>query len=279
MYNCGIIYIAKGEKIANFRLKASLHIHTYHSDGIHTPTFIVGYAKLTGIKVLSITDHNEIKGSLAGARLANRLGLIFFPGIELTFHIKGKAYEMLAYFYESENLRRFYQAYRFNNGFLPSFDNVKEVIELINKFGGVDIVPHPFGRKGIYRRMRNRGLTAKGIEVRNAFTGEKRNHKARRHQNGDNHFLKLAAADMHFFISDITKVYTELTSEEEITKEAIWSTLNRKSDRVHFRPVGRKFSHCKIWFQKPLCGVVYVLNYPRLYLTYRIGKWQHVKNY
>jgi hypothetical protein len=84
---------------------------------------------------------------------------------------------------------------------------------------------------------------------------------------------------MHFFISDITKVYTELTSEEEITKEAIWSTLNRKSDRVHFRPVGRKFSHCKIWFQKPLCGVVYVLNYPRLYLTYRIGKWQHVKNY
>lgn len=262
--------------MSDFHLKANLHIHTYHSDGIYSPSFIVGYAKLLGIKVLSITDHNEIKGSIAGARIAEKLGIIFFPGIELTFHIKGRAYEMLAYFYNAADLKDFFQAYRYNNGFLPSFRNVKEVIDLIEQYRGVDIVPHPFGRKGIYRRLRNRGLDAKGIEVRNAFTGERRNHKARRHQDSNNNFLKLAAADMHFFVSDITKVYTELTFGQEITKEAIWRTMKREDDLVHFKPVGEKFNRFKIALQKPLCAIIYVLNYPRLYLLYRTGKVRHI---
>jgi predicted metal-dependent phosphoesterase TrpH len=267
----------RGNKIDSYKLKANLHIHSYHSDGIMAPSFIVGYAKLAGVQVLSITDHNEIKGTLAGAKIADKLGLIFFPGIELTFTIKGKPYELLAYFLTSEEIKKFYAAYRFNNGFLPSFKEIGEVISLIHKFQGTEIVPHPFGRKGIFRRLRHRGLEVHAIEVINAFTGDRRNQKAKRHQAGENHFLKLAAADMHFFIGDIHKVYTELNSQSAITKMAIWNNLNGNSHDISFKPVGHQFSQAKIWFQKPLCGVVYFINYPRLYLSYRIGKLMLLK--
>ena len=262
-----------------YKIKANLHIHSYHSDGIFAPSFIVGYAKIAGLKVLSITDHNEIRGTITGAKIAEKLDLIFFPGMELTFHIKGKAYELLAYFDNLEDIKKFYGAYRFNNGFLPSFKNVAAVIRLIEKYRGIAVVPHPFGRKGIFRRLRNRGLNVRAIEVMNAFTGERRNKKAKRHQDGDNHFLKLAAADMHFFVSDIHKVYTELSSKNEITKETVWQNLKGESATINFRPVGHQFSPFKIWFQKPLCAVVYFLNYPRLYLAYRIGRRKHAKKH
>lgn len=235
----------------------------------------MGYAKLAGIGALSITDHNEIRGSLVGAKIAEKLGLIFFPGIELTFHIKGKAYELLAYFYNVEDIKKFYQSYRFNNGFLPSYKNVGQVVELIHKHNGVDVVPHPFGRKGIFRRLRHRGLDVHAIETINAFTGEKRNNKAKRHHDGDSNFLKLGAADMHFFVGDIHKVYTELSSHQEITKRALWENLGGSANTINFKPIGHQFSQFKIWFQKPLCGVVYALNYPRLYLSYRFGKRKH----
>lgn len=230
------------------------------------------YAKLVGVNVLSITDHNEIRGSITASKVAERLGLIFFPGIELTFAIKGRPYEILAYFYNIEDAEKFYREYRFGNGFLPTFKNVSEVINLIDKYNGVEVVPHPFGRKGIFRRYRNRGLNVNAIEVMNAFTGEKRNGKAKDHKDGDSQFLKLGAADMHFFVDDIQKVYTQLTSNQEITKEAIWQNLRGEASSIQFKPTGHQFSEFKIWFQKPLCTVVYAINYPRLYLSYKMGK-------
>lgn len=183
----------------------------------------------------------------------------------------------MAYFYTIDDAKDFYKNYRFKNGFLPHFDKVTDVIELIHKYNGLDIVPHPFGRKGVFRRLRHRGLDVHAVEVVNAFTGERRNQKAKRHVSGNNKFLKLAAADMHFFISDIHKVYTELSSEREMDKREIWENLQGKRRTIIFSPVGNQFNEFKIWFQKPLCAVVYTLNYPRLYLAYRFGKLRHGK--
>lgn len=262
----------------NYTKNANLHIHTYHSDGIHSPGYIVRSAKKFGVEILSITDHNEIRGTLSGAKIADRLGLIFFPGIELMFGVKGRVYELLAYFYDINDIKNFYNEYRYTNGFAPTFKSVPEVVSMIRRHNGAVVVPHPFGRKGIFRKLRNRGINVDAIEDVNAFTGEKRNKKAKNHTDSDNDFLRLGAADMHFFVSDIKKVYTFIESGQEITKRAFWDNLLGKNRTIFFEAVGKNFKPHKIIYQKPLCTLVYTLNYPRLHFSYWLGKRNHRKS-
>lgn len=255
-----------------YTLKANLHVHSINSDGIHIPSVIVAYAAFNNIRVLSITDHNEIHGTVRAAKLAEKVGIMFFPGIELMFMIGGRPYEILAYFYDIPTIEKFYKEYRFHNGFAPTFKKIEEVVNMVRKHNGAIVAPHPFGRKGIFRKLRHRGLNVDAIEDVNAFTGERRNKKARRHTDKDNNFLRLGAADMHFFLYDIKKVYTELSAKREFTKRNLWENLLGKKHTISFVPKGDSFLPHKVAFQKPLCVVVYALNYPRLYLRYKIGK-------
>lgn len=262
-----------------YQKNANLHIHTYHSDGIHSPRQIINAAKRFGVEIISITDHNEIQGTITGARIAEQSGLIFFPGIELMFGVKGRVYEILAYFYEVKDIKKFYQEYRYTNGFAPTFKSVPEVVAMIRRHKGAVVVPHPFGRKGIFRKLRNRGMNVDAIEDVNAFTGEKRNRKAKNHTDQDNDFIRLGAADMHFFVSDIAKVYTFLESNNEITKRAFWNNLLAKERTINFEAVGKNFKPHKIIYQKPLCTLVYTLNYPRLHFAYWMAKRSHKNNF
>lgn len=252
--------------------KANLHIHSLSSDGIYSVRKILAAAKKQGVSIVSITDHNEIIGTLKGARLAEKYGLIFFPGVELMFMVKGRVYEILAYFENAKDIAAFYNKYRYNNGFMPMFKNAAEVTKLIRKHNGAVVVPHPFGRKGALRRKRNPGLDFDAIEVVNAFTGERRNRKARKHTDKENSFLRFGAADMHFFISDLSHVYTRLSSRKPMTKETIWQNILGNKNDIKFSPVGRGHRPHMIMFQKPFCSIVYALNYPRLYLSYNYNK-------
>ncbi|MBW6431739.1 hypothetical protein K0A96_00965 [Patescibacteria group bacterium] len=261
------------------KVKAALHLHSIRSDGIQLPSVIVGYAKLVDIKVLSITDHNEIKGTLTAAKVANKLGIIYYPGVELTFSVSGRIYELLAYFFTEKDIIDFYAEYRYQNGFMPSFKSVSSVINLVRKFEGAVIAPHPFGRKGVYRKGRNRKIKVDGIEVINAFTGEKRNLKAERHVESCGN-LEFGAADMHFFLHDMNRTYTEI-SGQNISKKEVWDNLLGKKKSLIFRPIGKKFPTYKITFQKPLCVLSYAFNYPRNYFSYRSGKrasYYYLKN-
>lgn len=75
-----------------------LHVHSTASDGQYTPTQLVHMAKMLGLSVLSITDHDTIAGLdeakaaaceqdiqwIAGIELDSK-----YPGIEGNFHILG----------------------------------------------------------------------------------------------------------------------------------------------------------------------------------------------
>ncbi|MDD3480794.1 MAG: hypothetical protein PHW75_01015 [Patescibacteria group bacterium] len=247
-------------------------MHSIASDGINTALAIVTYAKLSKIDIISITDHNEITATLRGEKIAERLGIIYFPGIELMFRVGGKVYELLGYFYTGEELKAFYKSYRFTNGFMPHFKSVQEVVKMIRGHGGAVVSPHPFGRKGIYRKLRNAEVMVDGIEVINGFTGEKRNGKAAILKTRNEDARKLGASDMHFFLSDMKKVYTRLESKKEITKELFWDALKGRNNDIFFKPVGKSFVKRKIFFQKPLCVAVYTINWPWLYAKYRYRK-------
>lgn len=252
-------------------VKAALHMHSYHSDGIHSPSVITAFAKLSGIKVLSITDHNEIRGTLWAMGLAEKIGIIYFPGIELTFDVEGHIYELLGYFYNEKDIRNFYGEYRYTNGFLPLYKSVQEVVNLLRKHNGAVVSPHPFGRKGIFRKGRHRQIDVDAVEVINAFTGDRRNEKALERFRDNKEFLQFGAADMHFFVHDIAKTYTEIAGKD-ITKKRIWGNILGHHHDLQFTPKGDNFPQYKITFQKPLCGFVYAINYPRLYLSYKDGK-------
>lgn len=103
-----------------------LHIHTIYSDGEYTPVEIIEKARKAGITTLSITDHNNLKGTKE-AILNNKYDdLTIIPGVELSaksesninIHILG--YNMDLHDYELNDLVDAYEK-----------DSVKQVKSLI----------------------------------------------------------------------------------------------------------------------------------------------------
>lgn len=108
-----------------FMQKVDLHSHSVASDGSLKPSELVKLAFERGIKNLSLTDHDTVDGIEEAKREAERLGVNFIPGIEVTadtsflgggkreFHILGyfidvdsKAIKKLSEFSKSSRIRR-----------------------------------------------------------------------------------------------------------------------------------------------------------------------------
>lgn len=85
------------------RMKLDLHVHSNASDGVYRPAEVVRKAYDNGVEVLSLTDHDTVSGLAEAAREAERLGMRFINGVELsctwgekTIHVVGlgmKAFE------------------------------------------------------------------------------------------------------------------------------------------------------------------------------------------
>jgi predicted metal-dependent phosphoesterase TrpH len=118
---------------------ADMHFHTNHSDGSATVEEALEKAKALGIG-LSITDHNEISGSLAG-------GKDVVPGIEVKSR---ELVDILFYFYDDRELKRF-----FEKEILPKrkkvFHSTKvdislsDLYKISKKYRCIPSVAHPFG--------------------------------------------------------------------------------------------------------------------------------------
>lgn len=73
-----------------------LHSHSRASDGTLSPTDLVARAHDAGVAVLALTDHDETGGLSEAAGAAERLGIGFVPGVEVsvtwgsnTIHVVG----------------------------------------------------------------------------------------------------------------------------------------------------------------------------------------------
>ena len=90
-------------------LKSDLHIHTYYSDGEFSPEEIVDRWHDQGYKIISITDHDGIEGSIIGMGYAAGIkDITFIPGIEFdSIDETGKDVHILGYGfdYSSPELR------------------------------------------------------------------------------------------------------------------------------------------------------------------------------
>ena len=77
-------------------LNIDLHCHSHVSDGVLSPTDVVARAAANGVDVFALTDHDDVAGLTEAQAAANKLGIAFIPGVEIsvtwhghTVHIVG----------------------------------------------------------------------------------------------------------------------------------------------------------------------------------------------
>jgi len=85
-------------------LKKDIHMHTCYSDGALTPEEVLDMRVGEGHKLLAITDHDGIDGSLRGLKHAEELGINYISGIEFDSEDEiGKDMHMLGYGFDPDN--------------------------------------------------------------------------------------------------------------------------------------------------------------------------------
>ena len=78
-----------------------LHIHTTASDGTCPPAEAVRLAKAAGLRALAVTDHDTVEAHAEARREAERVGIEFVPGIEISTKY-GVAVHILGYYIDAE---------------------------------------------------------------------------------------------------------------------------------------------------------------------------------
>lgn len=105
-------------------LATDLHIHSGLSpcaDNDMTPNNIVRMAKLKGLKVIGITDHNSTRNLQSFYKIAKRQGVFFVPGVEITTK---EEVHMLAFF---DNILKAEKFQEVLDDTLPKIKNKPEI--------------------------------------------------------------------------------------------------------------------------------------------------------
>jgi predicted metal-dependent phosphoesterase TrpH len=89
-----------------------LHLHTTASDGTDTPAELVHACREAGMTTIATTDHDTTAAIPEASREAERAGLGFVPGIEITAAWRDSDVHVLGYFIDRESpvLRAFLEA-------------------------------------------------------------------------------------------------------------------------------------------------------------------------
>ncbi|HEX2317070.1 MAG TPA: PHP domain-containing protein [Thermomonospora sp.] len=80
-------------------MRIDLHSHSTASDGTEAPGEVVRLARVAGLDVLALTDHDTVAG-LAPAAERLPAGLTLVPGMELSCRREGLSVHLLAYLFD-----------------------------------------------------------------------------------------------------------------------------------------------------------------------------------
>jgi 3',5'-nucleoside bisphosphate phosphatase len=89
--------------------RVDLHIHSSKSsDGDFTPLHLLRLAKETGLRAISISDHDTVEAYPEALEASYRLGVELIPSVELTTLFEGREFHLLLPFvhWESKTLKR-----------------------------------------------------------------------------------------------------------------------------------------------------------------------------
>ncbi len=84
-------------------MEVDLHCHSIYSDGTKTPEDLLNKAKSIGLKVLALTDHDEIEGAKELISLEHD-GIILYSGVELSAKVDKGQMHILGYNIDVNNI-------------------------------------------------------------------------------------------------------------------------------------------------------------------------------
>ncbi len=132
-------------------MNCDLHLHTYFSDGFHSPEYLIENAVSKKLKAISITDHNCIDALPIARKIAEKERIELITGVEITC----EGSEILAYFFDTEylplkqilqfnaqtigdvNLQKAY--WLIDNGYNISIEHIKSMFGPNNKILGTHL--------------------------------------------------------------------------------------------------------------------------------------------
>ena len=118
-----------------------LHIHTTASDSFIKPEFLKGFVNDKRY-LISVTDHNEIRGAIA----LNEMGVNNVPGIELGCE---DGFELLIYFKTMEALEEFYikevEKYKNIKRMAKTHRNIFDYLRVLEEYECHTSIPHICG--------------------------------------------------------------------------------------------------------------------------------------
>ena len=79
---------------------ADLHLHTYHSDGTRSPKEVVDVARVHGLGIIAISDHDNLAAYYEIKSYADQCRLTLIPAIELSCAFEGVDVHVLAYAFD-----------------------------------------------------------------------------------------------------------------------------------------------------------------------------------
>lgn len=146
MQSSKLFEISKKMSQGSLFYRADLHIHSYGmglgsydvTDATNTPSAIVDTAKAKGLKLISITDHNEIMNSIAAVQYANGKDILVIPGIEVST-TQG---HLLLYFETTDRLRQFYGNLNFDEGKTICNQGIVECLQKADACEGIGVLAH-----------------------------------------------------------------------------------------------------------------------------------------
>lgn len=82
--------------------RIDLHTHTNFSDGSMTPEELLFHAKEVGLSALALTDHDTVSGLARARDAAEKYGVEFVPGVELSTEAQTQVH-ILGYYFDEQN--------------------------------------------------------------------------------------------------------------------------------------------------------------------------------
>src|SRR5688500_8808137 len=81
-----------------------LHCHSTVSDGLLSPSDLVAHAAKRGVKVLALTDHDDLGGLQAASEAALEHGIQFVNGVEISVTWKRRTLHIVGLKVDADNV-------------------------------------------------------------------------------------------------------------------------------------------------------------------------------
>ncbi|MDP4144776.1 MAG: PHP domain-containing protein [Bacillota bacterium] len=112
--------------------QVDLHIHSTASDGSFEPEKIVRVALEAGVGIMALTDHDSLKNNAKMKELAEKAGITFIPGVEVSSTLEDEVFHILGYNIDLNN-EKLNHILKSNTSLLERKDD--EFIKLLVKKG------------------------------------------------------------------------------------------------------------------------------------------------